>query len=65
MIKLIRDLIKNELTGKQVKEIEDVLKEDTSPGDKKLKVLQKLKSFGSDVASNIVASVLTNINLFH
>lgn len=48
-IKLIRDLIEDELTGKQVKEIEEVLKEDTPPENKKSKVLQKLKSFGSDV----------------
>ena len=63
-IKVIRDLIEDELTGKQVKEIEEVLKEDTSPENKKSKVLQKLKSFGSDVASSIVANILTNPNLY-
>lgn len=63
-LRLILDSIKDELTGKQIKEIEDVLKENESPENKKTKLVQKLKSFGSDIASNIVANILTNPNLF-
>ena len=55
------DAIKDDLTGRQVKELKDVIAES---GDDKEKardnIIVKLKSFGSDVASNIVANIITN-----
>lgn len=63
-LKLIYDSIKDELTGKQLKEIDDVLKETGTSETKKTKLITKLKSFGADVASNIIANILTNPNLF-
>lgn len=55
------EAIKDDLTGKQVKELKEVIKES---GDDKEKarngIIEKLKSFGSDVASNIVANIITN-----
>lgn len=63
-LKVIFDLVKDELTGKQMKEIEEVLTEVESPENKKNKLIQKLKSFGSDVVTNIVASILTNPNIY-
>lgn len=62
-LKVIFDVINDELTEKQVKEIEEVLNGPESE-NKKLKIVEKLKNFGSDVATNIVASILTNPSMF-
>ena len=60
-INLFLEAIKDDLTGRQVKELKEVIKES---GDDKEKarngIIEKLKSFGSDVASNIVANIITN-----
>lgn len=60
-INLFLDAIKDDLTGRQVKELKDVIAES---GDDKEKardnIIVKLKSFGSDVVSNIVANIITN-----
>lgn len=52
--------IKDELTGKQFGELENILKENDEPETKKNKIIEKVKSFGSDVATNIIANILTN-----
>lgn len=60
-INIFLEAIKDDLTGKQVKEIKEVIAE--SAGDKEKArsgIVEKLKSFGSDVASNIVANIITN-----
>lgn len=59
-INLIWDSVKEELTGKQEKEVKEILNSNDEPEMKKNKVLEKVKSFGIDVASNIIASLLTN-----
>lgn len=60
-INIFQEAIKDDLTGRQLKEIIEIIKES---GDDKKKmrngIIEKLKSFGSDVASNIVANILTN-----
>lgn len=54
------EAIKDELTGKQLKEIKEICeKKDNSP-ETKSKIVDKLKSFGGDVLSNIVANIITN-----
>ena len=35
-----------------------------TPEEKKVKLIDKIKSFGSDIASNIVAGILTNPAIF-
>ena len=60
-INLFLEAIKDDLTGRQVKELKEVIAE--SGGDKEKArdgIITKLKSFGSDVASNIVANIITN-----
>ena len=55
------EAIKDDLTGRQIKELKEVV--DESGGDKEKArngIIAKLKSFGSDVASNIVANIITN-----
>ena len=44
-----------------MKELKEVLDENKEDAEKARKgIIEKLKSFGSDVASNIVANILTN-----
>ena len=60
-VNIFLEAIKDDLTGRQVKELKEVIAE--SDGDKKKArdgIIAKLKSFGSDVASNIVANIITN-----
>ena len=60
-INMFLEAIKDDLTGRQLKELKEVIKES---GDNKEKarngIIDKLKSFGLDVASNIVANIITN-----
>lgn len=59
------EAIKDNLTGRQVKELNKVIVE--SAGDKEKArsgIVEKLKSFGSDVASNIVANIITNPSIW-
>lgn len=60
-INLFLEAIKDDLTGRQIKELKKIIKES---GDDKEKarngIIDKLKSFGSDVVSNIVANIITN-----
>lgn len=62
-IQFIWELIKDELTGKQIKELETIINEPDSQ-NKKSKVIEKLKSFGGDVLTNIVANILTNPGIY-
>ena len=60
-INLFLEAIKDDLTGKQVKELKDVLVECGNDKPKAWKrIVEKLKSFGSDVSANIIANILTN-----
>ncbi|WP_461490535.1 hypothetical protein [Pontibacter sp. HJ8] len=63
-IDIILSAIKDELTGKQQKEVQEIIDLEAPVEEKKSRIIDKLKSFGSDVASNIVASILTNPQIF-
>lgn len=52
------EAISDELTGKQVKELKAALAEEK--GGKKGPLVEKVKSFGLDTLSNIVANIVTN-----
>lgn len=54
------EAIKDELTGKQQKELKLLAKEELPEAEKRIKIINKLKSFGSDILSNIIANVITN-----
>lgn len=60
----VLDSIKDALTGSQLKEIQTIAKEEKNPDKAKTKIIDKLKSFGGDVLSNIVANLITNPNLW-
>lgn len=59
-IEIFIGAIKDELTGKQVKEIKEIFAEEPDPKKAYTRIFDKIKSFGSDVASNVLANILTN-----
>ncbi len=60
-VEIFIEAIKDDLTGKQIKELKVVVAEVDNDLEKaRPSIIEKLKSFGSDVASNIVANILTN-----
>lgn len=59
-INIFLESIKDELTGKQFKELKTIVSEEPEPEKAKNKVMEKLKSFGENVLTNIVANVITN-----
>lgn len=52
------EAISDELTGKQMKELKAALADEK--GGKKGSLIEKVKSFGLDTLSNIVANIVTN-----
>ncbi len=63
-INIFLESIKDELTGKQFKELKTIVSEEPEPEKAKSKVIEKLKSFGEDVLTNIVANVITNPSIW-
>lgn len=64
-VNMFIEAIKDDLTGKQVKELKEVIAE--SAGDKEKArsgIVDKLKSFGPNVASNIIANIITNPSIW-
>ena len=60
-VELFLEAIKDDLTGRQIKELKEVVA--ASNGDlQKAKpgIIEKLKSFGADITSNVVANLITN-----
>ena len=64
-INLIIKAFQDELNGNQRKEIQTIIDDkELEPEKKKSKIVETLKKFGSDVASNILANILTNPSFF-
>ena len=64
-INIFIDAIADELTGKQYKELKSIAQENPNPENSKRKIAEKLKSFGGDVLSNIVANIVTNPSVWN
>ena len=47
------------LTGKQYKEIKEIVKIESNPSQAKTKLVDKIKVFGVDVTSNIISNIIT------
>jgi hypothetical protein len=56
----IMDALKDELKGSQVKELQQILSTTDNPEEKKKKVLEMLKGYGSDVSHDILSHILTS-----
>ena len=64
-INLIIKAFQDELNGNQRKEIQTIIDDkELEPEKKKSKIVETLKKFGSDVASNILDNILTNPSFF-
>lgn len=60
-VDLFLEAIKDDLTGRQIKELKEVVAEADNDLEKaRPGIIEKLKSFGTEVASNIIANLLTN-----
>lgn len=63
-IEIFLESIKDEIPGKQFKELKAIAAEEKDPIKAKSRILDKIKSFGEDVLSNIVANIITNPNIW-
>ena len=60
VIEIFLDAIKDELNGRQRKEILAIAENAENPKEAHKSIVEKLKEFGIDISANIVANVLTN-----
>ena len=60
IVNILLDAIKDELTGRQQKEILEIAKNSETPEEARKSIIDKIKGFGDDVAANIIANILTN-----
>lgn len=64
-INLFIESVQEELTGGQLKELQEIISnKEFEPKEKKQKIIDKLKKFGSDIAISILANIFTNPNIF-
>lgn len=54
------DAIKDELKGKQIKELKVIVKEEADPEKAKSKILNTVKSWGESIPASIIANIITN-----
>lgn len=59
-IDIFLESIKDEIPGKHFEELKAIAVEENDPTKAKSQILDKVKSFGEDVLSNIVANIITN-----
>ncbi len=63
---LVIQAFQNELNGKQLKEIQEIIADSKKNSEeKRSSIINKIKSFGSDVMSNILANMLTNPEIWN
>ncbi|MCZ8023029.1 MAG: hypothetical protein O9302_01320 [Cyclobacteriaceae bacterium] len=63
-VNFLTSALEDELTVSQLKEVKDIMQANEPKEKKKEKIIDKLRSFGGDVASNILANILTNPNIW-
>ena len=61
---IIFKAISDELNGKQLKELRTILEADIEPDEKKRSFMDKIKGFGENVASNILANIVCNPDIY-
>lgn len=60
VINILLEAIKDELTGRQRKEILDIAKNCKTPEEAQKSIFEKIKEYGEGVSASIVANILTN-----
>lgn len=64
-VNLFLDSIKDELSGKDFKALKEILKDyEKEPEKTKRKLVEKIKGFGGDVLSNILANIMINPTIY-
>ncbi len=63
-LELIFDVIKGELRNSEIEQLKEILDSKEDEKTKKKNFIEKIKSFGSDVSSNILANLLTNPQVY-
>ena len=64
-LNIFLDAVKDELSGKDFKALKEIMKDyEKEPDETKNKLIEKIKGFGGDVLSNIVANILTNPTIY-
>lgn len=63
-VDIFLEAVKDEIPGKYFKDLKAIAKEEPDPQKAKTKIIDKVKSFGNDVLSNIVANIITNPNVW-
>ena len=59
-INIFLESIEDELTGKQLKELKEIAKNEPDPELAKPKILEKLKSFGEGIVTKVLTNIITN-----
>lgn len=65
VVDIFLEALKDEIKGKQLKELKAIAQEEPNPEKAKTKVLDKIKSWGGDVLANVVANIVTNPNIWN
>ena len=60
IVKILLEAVKDELTGKQRKELLAIAQEAKDPQEAHKGIMEKLKEYGESVSASIVANILTN-----
>jgi len=61
---IIYEAISDELTGSQLKELKAIIETDMEPAEKKKSFTDKINGFGENVASNILANIVCNPEVY-
>lgn len=64
-LELIIESLNQGLSEVQIQALKEILESNLEPKEKKKSFVNKIKSFGSDVASNILANLLTNPEVYN
>lgn len=65
IVKILLEAVKDELTGKQRKELYAISQAAKSPEEAHKGIMEKLKDYGANVSASIVANILTNPSVWN
>ena len=54
------EAIRDEISGKQLKELRRIIKEEGNTEKTRLKIIDKIKSWGDNIMASIIANIITN-----
>ena len=63
-LNIVFEALKDELRKSEIEELLEILNQEVDEKEKKKSFMEKIKSFGADVSSNVLATILTNPQVF-